>query len=174
MQGYHNRPDESAAIVWHDSDGQRYFRSGDLGWFDSEGYLHLSDRKKDMIISGGFNVYASDLEVVLCRHPAVSDAAVIGIPSVKWGESPLGFVVLREGHQVDPAVILDWANSQLGKTQRLSSVEVRGLLPRNTLGKVLKRDLRAPYWKADVRSNEKQTPYPLLGEDKLDPTSIRA
>ena len=158
MQGYHNRPDESAAIVWNDRDGQRYFRSGDLGWFDSEGYLHLSDRKKDMIISGGFNVYASDLEAVLCRHPAVSDAAVIGIPSVQWGESPLGFVVLREGHEVDPAVILNWANSQLGKTQRLSSVEVRGLLPRNTLGKVLKRDLRTPYWKAEVRSDEGQTP----------------
>jgi long-chain acyl-CoA synthetase len=148
MQGYHNQPDRTAEIVWHDRDGERFFRSGDMGWFDREGYLHLSDRKKDMIISGGFNVFAADLESVLCRHPDVSDAAVIGIPSLEWGETPLAFVEPRTGRRPDADALREWANGQLGKAQRLARVEIRDMLPRNALGKVLKRELRQPYWTA--------------------------
>jgi acyl-CoA synthetase (AMP-forming)/AMP-acid ligase II len=146
MQGYHNQQVKTDEIVWHDRDGERFFRSGDMGWFDQDGYLHLSDRKKDMIISGGFNVFAADLESVLCRHPDVSDAAVIGIPSLEWGETPLAFVVPRTGRSPDSDALREWANGQLGKAQRLARVELRDALPRNALGKVLKRELRQPFW----------------------------
>ena len=148
MQGYHNQQVKTDEIVWHDRDGERFFRSGDMGWFDPDGYLHLSDRKKDMIISGGFNVFAADLESVLCRHPDVSDAAVIGIPSLEWGETPLAFVVPRTGRTPDSDALREWANGQLGKAQRLARVELRDTLPRNALGKVLKRELRQPFWTA--------------------------
>jgi acyl-CoA synthetase (AMP-forming)/AMP-acid ligase II len=148
MQGYHNQPQKSAEILWRDRDGETYFRSGDMGWFDDEGYLHLSDRKKDMIISGGFNVFAADLEAVLYRHADVDEAAVIGVPSLEWGETPLALVVPRPGAHPDPDALREWANGRLGKAQRLSRVELRDALPRNTLGKVLKRELRAPYWTA--------------------------
>jgi long-chain acyl-CoA synthetase len=146
MQGYHNKPERSAEIEWRDRDGQVYFRSGDMGWFDAEGYLHLSDRKKDMIISGGFNIYAADIEAVLHAHEDVSEAAVIGVPSLEWGETPLAFIVTRPGAEVDPEGLRDWTNGRLGKAQRISRVEFRDALPRNALGKVLKRELRAPYW----------------------------
>jgi acyl-CoA synthetase (AMP-forming)/AMP-acid ligase II len=121
-----------------------------MGWFDREGYLHLSDRKKDMIISGGFNVFAADLESVLCRHPDVGDAAVIGIPSLEWGETPHAFVEPRTGHRPEADALREWANGQLGKAQRLARVEIRDTLPRNALGKVLKRELRQPYWTAQA------------------------
>jgi len=150
MQGYHNQRAKTAEIIWHDREGERFFRSGDMGWFDQDGYLHLADRKKDMIISGGFNVFAADLESVLCRHPDVSDAAVIGIPSLEWGETPLAFVVPREGRNPDTGALREWANGQLGKAQRLARVELRDALPRNALGKVLKRELRQPFWTAQA------------------------
>jgi acyl-CoA synthetase (AMP-forming)/AMP-acid ligase II len=108
--------------------------------------LQLLDRKKDMIISGGFNVYAADLEVVLSSHEAVSDVAVIGIPSERWGETPLGLVVLKPGAGVEPPQLLAWANERLGKNQRLTAIELRDALPRSPIGKVLKRELREPYW----------------------------
>jgi len=148
MRGYHNQPDKTAEMIWHDFDGERYFRSGDMGWFDPEGYLHLADRKKDMIISGGFNVFAADLESVLHDHPDIADCAVIGIPSLQWGETPLGFVVPRVGRDLDPEAARQWANAGLSKVQRLSRLEIREALPRNTLGKILKRELRRPYWTA--------------------------
>jgi len=148
MQGYHNQPEMSAAIGWRDAEGQLYFRSGDMGWFDAEGYLHLSDRKKDMIISGGFNVFAADLEAVLHAHDEVDEAAVVGVPSVEWGETPIALVVPRAGCHPDPDALRVWANERLGKAQRLARIEIRASLPRNALGKVLKRELRAPYWTA--------------------------
>ncbi|MCP5366007.1 MAG: acyl--CoA ligase [Hyphomicrobiales bacterium] len=147
MAGYHNRPDLTAEVHWRDRDGRLFYRSGDMGRFDEDGFLYLSDRKKDVIISGGLNIYADDLERVLLAVDGVVDAAVIGVPSDAWGETPLGLVVLAEGGGGDAGAILAAANARLGKSQRLSAVEVRDSLPRSPIGKILKRDLRAPYWR---------------------------
>jgi acyl-CoA synthetase (AMP-forming)/AMP-acid ligase II len=98
-----------------------------------------------MIISGGFNIYPSDLEAVLAAHPAVAEVAVVGVPSDRWGETPLGFVVPRNGAAADPQAILDWANGRLGKLQRLAGIEIVAELPRSSIGKVLKRELAASY-----------------------------
>ncbi len=148
MQGYFNAPDRTAEMVWRSPEGDDFIRSGDMGRFDDDGFLQLLDRKKDMIISGGFNIYAADLEAVLRGHPDVADVAVIAVPSRDWGETPLGLVVAKSGATADAEAIRDWANARLGKTQRLSAVELRADLPRSEIGKVLKRELRAQYWPA--------------------------
>ena len=142
MTGYHGRKDATAAAQWHDAEGNRYIRHGDIGRFDADGFLTLVDRKKDLIISGGFNIYPSDLEAVLRRHPAVVDCAVLGVPSEAWGETPAGFYVAQPGADADDAAILAWTNAQLGKTQRLSALHAIDDLPRSAIGKVLKRELR--------------------------------
>ena len=142
MNGYHGRSAATRDAEWHDADGNRYIRHGDVGRFDEDGFLILLDRKKDLIISGGFNVYPSDLEMVLAQHPAVADCAVIGVPSEAWGETPVGFYVPRDGATEDAPSILAWVNGQLGKTQRLSALHVADELPRSAIGKVLKRELR--------------------------------
>ncbi len=147
MTRYHNQPEMSEAFRWRDAEGHIFHRSGDVGRFDEDGFLILLDRKKDVIISGGSNIYASDLEAVLSSHPDVADATVIGIPSQAWGETPAGLVVLHAGRTIDSDTLREWANAQLGKMQRLSVVEFRDELPRSSLGKVLKRDLRDPYWR---------------------------
>ncbi|KIN63492.1 4-coumarate-CoA ligase [Sulfitobacter noctilucicola] len=146
MAGYYGRDDLTADYIWRNAEGEVYFRSGDMGSFDADGFLVLSDRKKDMIISGGLNIYANDLELVLLEDPDVTDAAVIGIPSDAWGETPLGLVVLRNGATRSADDIRDRANGVLGKSQRLAGVEIRNSLPRSTIGKILKKDLRVPYW----------------------------
>lgn len=148
MAGYHNRPEATAQIRWHDAQGNVYHRSGDIGRFDADGFLTLLDRVKDMIISGGNNIYAADLEAVLARHADVQEAAVIGVPSAEWGETPLALVVPRRGATLDAAALREWVNAQVGKTQRLSAVELRAELPRSALGKLSKKELRAPYWDA--------------------------
>jgi long-chain acyl-CoA synthetase len=142
MAGYHKQPEKSAEAEWHDVDGKRFIRTGDIGRFDEDGFLTLMDRKKDMIISGGFNVYPSDLESVLLQHPGVADAAVVGVPSTRWGETPVAFVVPRQGVTLQEAEVLAWANERLGKTQRLAALRIMELLPRSAIGKVLKRELR--------------------------------
>ncbi|MEG3083592.1 class I adenylate-forming enzyme family protein [Sphingomonas sp. PB2P12] len=142
MNGYHGRSEATREAEWYDADGNRYIRHGDVGRFDEDGFLTLMDRKKDLIISGGFNIYPSDLEAVLAKHPAVADCAVIGVPSEAWGETPVGFYVARDGRTEDAPAILSWANAQLGKTQRLSALHVADELPRSAIGKVLKRELR--------------------------------
>ncbi|RMB37278.1 acyl-CoA synthetase (AMP-forming)/AMP-acid ligase II [Sphingomonas sp. PP-F2F-G114-C0414] len=142
MNGYHGRTEATRDAEWHDADGNRYIRHGDVGRFDEDGFLTLMDRKKDLIISGGFNIYPSDLEAVLAQHPAVADCAVIGVPSEAWGETPVGFYVPRDGATEDASSILSWVNAQVGKTQRLSALHVTDELPRSAIGKVLKRDLR--------------------------------
>lgn len=147
MAGYHNRADATAEIRWIDEQGRICHRTGDIGRFDADGFLTLLDRKKDVIISGGHNVYAADLEAVLARHPDVQDAAVIGVPSEQWGETPLALVAARPGAQIDAAALRDWVNAQVGKMQRLHAVELRGELPRTALGKLSKKELRAPYWR---------------------------
>jgi acyl-CoA synthetase (AMP-forming)/AMP-acid ligase II len=145
MNGYHNQPGKTAEADWRDATGKRFIRTGDVGRFDDEGFLTLMDRKKDMIISGGFNIYPSDLEAVLAAHPEVAEAAVVGVPSARWGETPVAFAVLKSGSALTAPGLLDWANSRLGKMQRLAAVEIAAVLPRSAIGKVLKRELREDY-----------------------------
>ncbi len=140
MTGYNNRPDATDAMKWWDADGNLYYRHGDIGRFDEDGFLTLMDRAKDMIISGGFNIYPSDLEQVLAEHPGVIECSVIGAPHEDWGETPVGFVVLRDGVSADE--VLAFANGKVGKTQRLNRLVVTDELPRSPIGKVLKRELR--------------------------------
>lgn len=146
MSGYFRNEEANRAFQWRDRDGTLYHRTGDIGMFDEDGFLVLLDRKKDMIISGGFNIYASDLEEKLLEHPDVAEAAVIAVPSERWGETPLGLVVAQAGRAVSPDDVLAWVNERVGRMQRLSAIELRPELPRNNVGKVLKQDLRRPYW----------------------------
>ena len=144
MTGYHKQPGKTREAEWFDPQGKRFIRTGDVGRFDEDGFLVLMDRKKDMVISGGFNIYPSDLEALLRTHPLVQDCAVVGVPSVAWGETPVAFVVAKAG-SAGPALdaeVLAWANAQLGKTQRLAALRVLAELPRSAIGKVLKRELR--------------------------------
>ena len=140
MTGYNNRPEATRAMHWYDSEGNLFYRHGDIGRIDEDGFLTLMDRAKDMIISGGFNIYPSDLEGVLMQHPGVVEAAVVGAPSEEWGETPVGFVVLRNGTNIDE--VLAFANGKVGKTQRLNRLVESQELPRSAIGKVLKRELR--------------------------------
>ena len=140
MTGYHNQPQRTREAEWHDASGKRFIRTGDIGRFDEDGFLVLVDRKKDMIISGGFNISPSDLEAVIAQHPAVAEVSVVGVPSERWGETPVAFVVLREEFSAE--VLMDWCNGRLGKTQRLAAVQIVEALPRSGIGKVLKRELR--------------------------------
>jgi acyl-CoA synthetase (AMP-forming)/AMP-acid ligase II len=147
MEGYFGRDDLTEELLWRDAHGNVFFRSGDSGYFDEDGFLFLSDRLKDMIISGGLNIYANDLELVLLDHPAVDDAAVIAVPSEQWGETPLGIVVPRAAVETTAEAICAWANQRLGKGQRLAAVVLHDELPRSSIGKILKRELREPYWR---------------------------
>lgn len=142
MTGYHRQPAKTREAEWFDASGKRFIRTGDVGRFDADGFLTLFDRKKDMIISGGFNIYPSDLETVVRGHPAVADVAVVGVPSEQWGETPVAFVVRREGNGTTEDALLQWTNAQLGKTQRLARLHFIDELPRSAIGKVLKRELR--------------------------------
>ncbi|MEO8082066.1 MAG: class I adenylate-forming enzyme family protein [Caldimonas sp.] len=152
MTGYHGHPEKTAEAEWFDAGGKRFIRTGDVGRFDEDGFLVLLDRRKDMIISGGFNIYPSDLEAVLREHPAVADAAVAGVPSAEWGETPAAWVVRRAGTDASDQTHADtadaaeslrgWVNARVGKTQRLASLEFIDELPRSAIGKVLKRELR--------------------------------
>jgi len=146
MKEYYKRPEATAELIWRDERGRSFLRSGDVGKLDDDGFLYIIDRKKDMIISGGFNVFPTDVEAIVARHPQVFDVAVIGVPHEKWGESCLALVIPRDAGAIDTAEVLAWANERLAKTQRLVAVELREEFPRNALGKVMKRLLRAPYW----------------------------
>jgi len=140
MAGYHGHPEATKAAEWVDDRGKRYIRHGDIGRFDEDGFLILLGRSKDMIISGGFNIYPSDLESVLAQHPDVAECAVIGIPSEQWGETPFAYFVPRK--QASAREIVDWVNSRVGKAQRLSGAAPIAELPRNDLGKITKLQLR--------------------------------
>ncbi|MBA2964216.1 MULTISPECIES: class I adenylate-forming enzyme family protein [Ramlibacter] len=141
MSRYHNQPGKTAEAEWHDEQGRRYIRTGDVGRFDADGFLVLMDRRKDMVISGGFNIYPSDLEAVLRTHPAVADVAVVGVPSPEWGESPVAWVVPGDAAP-QPEDLRAWVNGRVGKTQRLAGLRYLAELPRSDIGKVLKRELR--------------------------------
>ncbi|MCZ8135155.1 MAG: class I adenylate-forming enzyme family protein [Porphyrobacter sp.] len=146
MSGYKNRPDKTAEAQWIDpATGEAWMRMGDIGRVDAEGFVELVGRAKDMIISGGFNIYPSDLEAELMKEPGIAEAAVVGVPSRKWGESPVGFVVLKDG--ADEAVaslgaIMAAVNERLGKTQRLAALHPIAEMPRSHIGKLLKSELR--------------------------------
>jgi long-chain acyl-CoA synthetase len=142
MERYHNRPDATLESTWVDAGGRRWLRTGDIGRLDDEGFLYLVDRKKDLILSGGQNIYPADLEAVLLQHPAVAEVAVIGMPSERWGEAPLALVVARGAEPVGATALRDWANARLGKQQRIAELRFVESLPRNPNGKILKRELR--------------------------------
>ena len=142
MSGYHRQPEKTREAEWFDPQGQRFIRSGDIGRFDADGFLSLLDRKKDMLISGGFNLYPSDLEAALRGHAAVAEVAVVGVPSTRWGETPVAFVVRHTDDATTADELLQWMNQRVGKTQRLADLQFVAELPRNAIGKVLKRELR--------------------------------
>ncbi len=143
MPGYWQRDAANADACYRDDDGRIWLRSGDIGYVDAEGFLYIVDRKKDMILSGGQNVYPQDIEAELHAHPDVDDVAVIGVPSRRWGETPLALVVAAQSLQ--PAELLHWANQRLGRQQRLTDLLLVDELPRNPNGKILKRELRQQY-----------------------------
>ena len=155
MKGYHRMPDKTREVEWFDPQGKRFIRTGDVGRFDADGFLVLGDRKKDMIISGGFNIYPSDIEDELRQHPAVQECAVVGVPSRQWGETPVAFVVAHAAATASTADIQTWVNERVGKTQRLSRVLFIDKLPRSEIGKVLKRELRDEY----LKQTEAPLPY---------------
>jgi long-chain acyl-CoA synthetase len=148
MAGYWRKPEETAATI----DGEGWLRTGDAGYFDADGYLYLHDRIKDMIVSGGENIYPAEVENVLLSHPAIIDAAVIGVPDSKWGETVKAIVVLTPGETFDGAGVIAHCRDRLAHDKCPTSVDVTDALPRNPSGKILKRQLRAPYWAGKERS----------------------
>jgi acyl-CoA synthetase (AMP-forming)/AMP-acid ligase II len=143
MTGYNNRPEATEAMRWYDCEGNLFYRHGDIGRIDEDGFLTLMDRAKDMIISGGFNIFPSDLEAILSADERVVEASVVGIPSDEWGETPVAFVVLHLG--ADTESVRADCNAKVGKTQRLTGIVEVLELPRSVIGKVLKRELRDRY-----------------------------
>lgn len=145
MVGYYGRPDLTAETIWVGPHGRTYLRSGDLGRLDADGFVYVSGRKKDMIKSGGINIYAADIEEILLGHPAAGEVAVVGVPHPRWMETPIGVVVLKQGHSASAAELLEWANARLAKYQRMTQVIVRDDFPRATYGKIQKDKLREEY-----------------------------
>jgi acyl-CoA synthetase (AMP-forming)/AMP-acid ligase II len=146
MEGYHQRPEATAEATWVDPDGRRWLRTGDIGRLDDDGFLFIVDRKKDMILSGSQNIYPADIEAVMRDHPAVADVAVVGVPSERWGETPLALVVAAgAGDPPDTGSLVEWTNQRVGKQQRLAGAVYVVDLPRNPNGKILKRELRKQY-----------------------------
>jgi acyl-CoA synthetase (AMP-forming)/AMP-acid ligase II len=148
MPGYYKRPDLTAEAI---KDG--WMHSGDMGYVDEDGFLYLVDRQKDMIISGGVNVYPRDIEEIVVQHPAVQEAAVFGIPHEKWGETPLAAVVLHQSEAAEPEELKAWINKRVSaKFQRVYDVVIMEDFPRNVAGKTLKRVMRESYWKGQEKS----------------------
>ncbi|CAN5578751.1 fatty acid--CoA ligase [soil metagenome] len=142
MAGYWANPEATAEAVTPDG----WFRTGDAGYLDDEGHLFIHDRVKDMIVSGGENIYPAEIENVLAQHPDVADVGVIGVPDDRWGETVKAIVVPRPGAEIDEAAIIAFARERLAGFKLPRSVDTIAELPRNPSGKILKKDLRAPYW----------------------------
>ena len=147
MKEYWRKPEETAATLGADN----WLRTGDAGYVDADGYLFIYDRVKDMIITGGENVYPAEVENAIFGHPEVADVAVIGVPSEQWGEEVKAIVVPKPGVTADPASIIAWARARIAKFKVPKSVEFIAALPRNASGKILRRELREPYWKGHSR-----------------------
>jgi long-chain acyl-CoA synthetase len=132
-----------------DDDG--WLRTGDAGFYDADGYLFLHDRVKDMIVSGGENIYPAEIENVLAKHPAVADVAVIGVPDERWGEAVKAIVVKAEGADPSEQELISFTREYLAGYKLPKSVDFADVLPRNPSGKLLKRELREPYWEGTGR-----------------------
>ena len=146
MKGYWGLPEATSSALLPDG----FFRTGDAGYLDEDGYLFIHDRVKDMIISGGENIYPAEVENVLMSHPHVTDCAVIGVPHEKWGETPKAIVVLDA--DVPEQELIGFCRERLAHFKCPTSVERRDAIPRNPTGKILKRELRAPYWEGQERA----------------------
>jgi len=146
MKGYYKAPSETERTI---VDG--WLHTGDIGMLDPEGFLHITDRKKDMIISGGFNVYPSEVEQVIWSHPAVQECAVIGLPHPDWGETVTAFVELKKGAEVSEEDLRAFCREKLGGIRAPKQFTFVSELPRSPTGKVLKKDLRTPYWSGHER-----------------------
>ena len=147
MMGYLNKPEDTAEAITEEG----WLRSGDIGHVGDGGFLYVSDRVKDMIITGGENVYSPEVEQAVAEHPAVAEVAVIGVPDDRWGEAVKAVVALRAGQQATGPEIIEFARERLAHYKCPSTVDITGALPRNPSGKVLKRTLRAPYWEGRGR-----------------------
>ena len=147
MAGYWGKPEATAATITPD----RWLRSGDGGYIDADGYVYITDRIKDMIISGGENIYPAEIERVLAEHPQVQDVAVIGVPDARWGEVPKAVVVAKPGCAIDTEQLLAWCRERLASFKCPKTVDLVAELPRNPTGKILKKDLRRPYWEGRER-----------------------
>ena len=128
-----------------------WMHTGDAGVMDAEGFVYIQDRVKDMVVTGGENVYPREVEDVLFQHPAIADAAVIGVPDDKWGEALKAIVVMRDGEGAEAEELIDFCRQKLAGYKIPRSVDTIAELPRNASGKVLKKDLREPYWKGQDR-----------------------
>jgi fatty-acyl-CoA synthase len=147
MRGYWKRPEATAEAI--DADG--WFHTGDAGYFDAEGYLYIHDRIKEMIVSGGENIYPAEVENAIAGHPAVQDVAVIGVPDDKWGEAVKAVVALKPGARADAADVIAFARERIAGYKLPKSVDFVPAIPRNPSGKILRRDLRAAYWEGRAR-----------------------
>ena len=146
MKGYWNNSEATEKSIQDE-----WFYSGDAGFFDEEGFLYIHDRVKDMIVSGGENIYPAEVENALMSHAEILDAAVIGVPDEKWGESAKGFVVLSKDSNLSSEDIISFTKSKIASYKCPKSIEFIEMLPRNPSGKVLRRELRAPYWEGQDR-----------------------
>ncbi|KUI39651.1 long-chain fatty acid--CoA ligase [Mycobacterium sp. GA-1199] len=146
MKGYHNKPEATAEAITDDG----WFRTGDIGRIDDDGYIFVEDRLKDMIISGGENIYSIEVERVIAEHPAVTDVAVIGVPDEKWGEVVKAVVSVEDS--VAPEDLIAWCRERLAAYKCPKTVDITDELPRNPTGKILKKELRKPYWEGRDRA----------------------
>jgi acyl-CoA synthetase (AMP-forming)/AMP-acid ligase II len=146
MKGYYKQPDKTAESIING-----WLHTGDIGHLDTDGYLHISDRKRDVIISGGFNVYPSEVEQVLWTHPAVLDVAVIGVPDEQWGEAVKAVVELKPNASVEAEELIALCKQKLGSVKAPKTIDFSSALPRSPVGKVLKKDIRDVYWKTAGR-----------------------
>lgn len=142
MPYYFNRPDATRDAIWRDENNCIWLRSGDIARFDDDNFIYIVDRKKDMILSGGQNIYPQDLEAIIIRNPIVEGVAVVGVKSTRWGETPVALVILKEGENIAAEEIKSWSNERLGRQQKLADVIFVDDFPRNANGKILKRELR--------------------------------
>lgn len=146
MSGYWNDPDLTRETI---KGGFLYTR--DMGYKDEDGYVYIVDRKSDMIVSGSYNIYPKEVEDVIAKHAAVEEVAVVGVPDEKWGESVKAFVVLKEGSAVSQDEIIEFCKKHIASYKKPSSVEFTDRLPRNSIGKISRKELREPYWKGQTR-----------------------